>query len=356
MRRLLFTGYAPVHFTCFRPLYERLARTPGVEVYVSGGLRRGEGEMTTHDAEAMYAPFGLPPEMTLTVEQIADMEFDVLFCANTKAIRPRNVRRTVQIFHGLSFRNRSARPANSEYDYYFIVGPYMKRRFEELAVLQRDDERALEVGFLKTDRLLDGSLDREELLARHGLSGDRPILLYAPTGALHNSLETMGEELIGRIGTSEAYDLLVKPHDHAKGDVDWFERLAPLTTDRVRLVRDPDVIPLLYLADALITDASSVAYEYSLLDRPIVFLDVPELLAEAGGDGRLDMRTWGRRAGDLAAEPDQAMRVLDRAIEQPGRHGEIRRAMVRDLFYNPGRSTEVAVQCMDQRILAQTTA
>ncbi len=354
--RILFTGYARVHFACFRPLYERLAERSDIELRVSGGLRSLQGERLHHDAAAMYAPFDLAADALLTVEQIAQEDFDILFCANTKAITPRSVGRTVQIFHGLSFRNRSARSANSSHDHYFMVGPYMKRRFAELGVLEPDDVRALEVGFPKTDRLCDGSLDRGELLARHGLTGDRPVLLYAPTGAAHNSLETMGEALIGRIAASGAYDLLVKPHDHPKGDVDWFERLAPLTTDRVRLVRDPDVIPLLYLADALITDASSVAYEYSLLDRPIVFLDVPDLLAKAAGDGRLDMRTWGRRAGDIAADPGQAMRMLDRAIEQPGRHAEIRRAMARDLFYNPGEATDVALQCLDQRILAEVSA
>ena len=63
------------------------------------------------------------------------------------------------------------------------------------------------------------------------------------------------------------------------------------------MVRQPDVILTLFAADLLITDASSVANEYALLDRPIVFLDVPELLAAAGGEGSApDLETWGRRA------------------------------------------------------------
>ncbi len=37
--RVLFTGYAPVHFLCFKPMFDNLMATPGVEVSLSGGTR-----------------------------------------------------------------------------------------------------------------------------------------------------------------------------------------------------------------------------------------------------------------------------------------------------------------------------
>lgn len=49
----------------------------------------------------------------------------------------------------------------------------------------------------------------------------------------------------------------------------------------------PDILPTLFLADLLISDASSVANEYTLLDRPIVFLDVPEMIEAAVESGAL---------------------------------------------------------------------
>ena len=36
---ILFTGYAPVHFACFEPIYWRLTRSPEVTIRLSGGLR-----------------------------------------------------------------------------------------------------------------------------------------------------------------------------------------------------------------------------------------------------------------------------------------------------------------------------
>lgn len=60
------------------------------------------------------------------------------------------------------------------------------------------------------------------------------------------------------------------------------------------------------ITDVLVTDASSVANELVLCVRPIVFLDVPELLAAAEDDPRLDLKTWGRKAGETVRAPQQA--------------------------------------------------
>src|SRR5436305_7995877 len=107
--RMLFTGYAPVHFACFRPLYEALVREPGVEIAVSGGLRSREEKGWSYDAGGMYGRFDLPGDAILTIEEIRAREFDVLFSASTKPIAPAAHGRSIQIFHGLSFRNRSIR-------------------------------------------------------------------------------------------------------------------------------------------------------------------------------------------------------------------------------------------------------
>ena len=219
-----------------------------------------------------------PPEL---VEEIKERDFDVLFWANTKLISPRNAGARVQIFHGISFRNKSVRDENMSCDHYFLIGPYMQRKFVAGGLLCAEDPRALQIGFMKTDALCKG-FDRAELLRRYGLEGKRPILLYAPTGQKHNSLETMGESVLRSLAASGQYDVLVKLHYHPKDkSVDWAARLAPLEDAHLRVARESDVVPLMQLADLLISDASSVTSEYALLDRPMVFLDVARLLEKA---------------------------------------------------------------------------
>ena len=352
--RVLFTGYAHVHYICFRPLHEFLAARPDAEVSVSGGLRTKTEDGYIYDEQAMYRPFDLPADRVLPVEEIRRRDFDVIFAGNTKMILPRSVATRIQIFHGLSFRNKAVRPANMGCDHYFLVGPYMRRRFSEAGLLAEDDPRAVPVGFMKTDRLLNGEIERSRLLAEYDLRGDRPIVLYAPTGARKNSLEIMGEDVIERLVAMDRYDLLVKPHDHPKNkSIDWFERLERFEGEHCRTMREPDVIKLLFLADLLISDASSVASEYSLLDRPMVFLDTPELIAEAqtAEHSMTDLDTWGRKGGEVVGRPDDVARAVDHGLAHPQALSKVRRAMARDLFYNPGQATKAAISWLSERLL-----
>ena len=358
---ILFSGYAWVHFACFRPLYERLAEHEGVEIFVSGGLRsdadveEGEESKMVYDLRGMYDPFGIPEDRTLTVDQIKERDFAVVFAANTKMILPRTAGCRIQIFHGISFRNKAVRDENAGADYYFIVGPYMRRAFAQSGILPENDPRALKIGFPKTDRLLNGEVDRQGLMRRIGFSGKRPILVYAPTGQKKNSLETMGEEVIRNIAATGRYDLIIKPHDHPKNaDINWDERLAPLLDDHTKIVRDGDVIPLLLLADLLITDASSVSSEFSLRDQPMVFLDVPDLLAKASaaGGSKVDLKTWGRRSGVLVEKPDEIADAIESSLAYPFRFSEVRRSMAHDLFYNAGHATDAAMAWFTRKFLS----
>ncbi|MDH3497737.1 MAG: CDP-glycerol glycerophosphotransferase family protein, partial [Gemmatimonadota bacterium] len=218
--------------------------------------------------------------------------------------------------------------------------------------LRESDPRLVNIGFPKLDPLVNGSLERRTLLRRLGLSGRRPIVLYAPTGQKENSLEHQGEAVLERLRKTNRYDILIKLHDHPRDQtVDWHVRLKPLCDRHTKLVRDPDVIPYLFLANLLITDASSVSNEYALLDRPMVYLDVPQLLANMRKKGTaLDLDTWGRKGGVTTRWPDEAAEAVAWSLAHPRHGSRVRRAMARDLFYNPGRATDAAMRWVRHRL------
>ncbi len=351
--RILFSGYAPVHFVCFRPLYQRLRRLKELEVFLSGGRDAdpvtGAPAMT---AAKLYAPFRIPPARVLTLEQVKAQSFDLVLCAHVSGHFPREDKERVHLFHGVSFRNMAVRRDVLVYDRLFLVGPYMRRLFTEQQLLREGDPRLVNIGFPKLDRLVDGSLDRRAILNRLGFSGRRPVVLYAPTGQKDNSLAHTGEAMLERLRATGKYDVLVKLHDHPRDRVtDWPARLKPLLDRHTRLVADYDVVPYLFVADLLISDASSVSNEYALLNRPMVFLDVPELLDNMKKKGvALDLDTWGRKGGVTTRWPDEAVEAVAWSLAHPRRGSEVRRAMARDLFFNPGRATAAALQWIEHRL------
>ena len=122
-QRILFAGYAPVHFVCFRPLYERLRRLPGVEVVLSGGREaQGEGAPAL-TAKQLYAPFRLPPKSIIELDRMREQTFDIVFCAHVSGYFPKDEQERVQIFHGVSFRNMAVRRDVLVYDRLMLTGP-----------------------------------------------------------------------------------------------------------------------------------------------------------------------------------------------------------------------------------------
>lgn len=350
--RVVFAGYAPVHFVCFQPIYERLRRAGGIEVFLSGGRAGTPDGGAALTASELYASFDVDRDRVIELDAMAAQEFDITFCAHVSGYFPKDDLERVQLFHGVSFRNMAVRRDVLVYDRLFLVGPYMRRLFTESHLVRDRDPKLVNIGFPKLDRLVDGSLDRAAVLRGFGFEGDRPVILYAPTGQRDNSLEHTGEAVLTRLRRSGRYDILIKLHDHPRDrGTDWHARLAPLLDAHTRMVPGYDIVPAMFAADLLITDASSVSNEYALLDRPIVFLDVPQLLAAMQRKGvALDLDTWGRKGGPVVQWPDEAVDAVASELADPTRYGAVRRAMAQDLFYNPGRATDAAVEWTLRRL------
>jgi CDP-glycerol glycerophosphotransferase len=153
----------------------------------------------------------------------------------------------------------------------------------------------LRVGYPRNDALVrargargDGAraaADRASLAAELGIPpipADKKVLLYAPTfrhqGQRRFTLPFDVERFAETFG--DEYVLLVRAHylNHVV--------LPPSVRGRVIDVSaHHDVTPVLALADALITDYSSVMFDYALLDRPMLFFtyDYEEYVHEGRG-------------------------------------------------------------------------
>src|SRR5690606_26514017 len=106
-------------------------------------------------------------------------------------------------------------------------------------------------------------------------------------------------------------------------------------------------------ADLLITDLSSVAGEFMLLDRPLVFLSCPaheERIRRAGrerfGAGDPEGRDWHRAAGEVAADAEAAVRAVERGLEDPSARSDLRRDRAAAFFYHAGAATEAAAAAL----------
>ena len=141
-----------------------------------------------------------------------------------------------------------------------------------------------------------------------------PLVLYAPTWrdgdpdpgvptaaeatSIHNLMERLGARLV------------LRPHPLGAG------AYAEITGERVHLLdaeQVRDITPLLGAFDAIITDYSSIAVDYSLLARPIVWFapDLEQYVRTRGLYEPLEVTSAGKLHRDWAATLGHLAEVID---------------------------------------------
>jgi CDP-glycerol glycerophosphotransferase (TagB/SpsB family) len=337
-KKILFFGKAPNNVVAFKRLCDALRHDDRLELWFCGEY------LERRNPRHLYALFGMEREHLIGRSLARLKRFDMYISPDIMMIGKR-ARIKIHTFHGVSFKGKAYSDKVHAYDKLFIVGEDMRRRFIRRGILREDDPRIEKIGMPKTDPLVDGSLEREEIFARLALDHARKTLLYAPTWRPEASLYTIGRELMRELARLDV-NVLIKLHDlvydtRVKG-IDWAKEIRQFERENVRVIRDYDIIPYLFISDVLISDASSAANEFLLLDHPIIFIDVPALIKKY--EETIDLETWGRKTGSTVSSVREVLAALEEAFAEPSRLSDVRRAAAADIFYNPGRATARAVE------------
>ena len=114
------------------------------------------------------------------------------------------------------------------------------------------------------------------------------------------------------------------------------------------LAEDPDICRCLAAADALITDHSSAAFEYLLLDRPVVRIHLAELIRLANiHPTYVNLLS---EVSESVRDVRGAIAATERALATPCARGAIRRAVAADLFHEPGTATARCVAALYEAV------
>lgn len=340
-RSILFFAKTPHNIAVYERVLQKLLADPRITLYLA------TKQTDARPNENLFEGFDLPGAKILHHRIARWKKFD-LYLSPDIFLLGRRAKVKVHTFHGISIKGKAYTPKVRDYDKLFLIGEYQRRRFAEMGILEADDPRFVPIGMPKTDAFFDGSLDRESYLRERGLDPARKTILYAPTWRPESSLYSVGEELIRSMEGAD-YNFLVKLHDHSytpAARIDWEARLADVRAPNVAILRESDITPTLHAADLLISDASSVANEFTLLDRPIVFIDVPELFEKYSDT--IDRDGWGQRAGAVAKDVPEIHTEIEKALANPEERREIRNRIASEGFYNPGGATDAAVDAIGE--------
>ena len=199
----------------------------------------------------------------------------------------------VQIFHGLGVEKPSHYKIRHFFDVYCTSGPFVTKKYDELKK-KKKYFLVKETGWSKIDHII--NYPANNLRDKFNIQKEKKVILFAPT---HSKKMQSAESLLPIIPNI------------INDDEIWFLKFHELMNKEIkdtisisvniRLIDDYDITPFLHLADILITDTSSVAYEFMILDKPIITL-----------------KTQSRKnKGIDILQPSQLREAIDRSLSDP---------------------------------------
>jgi CDP-glycerol glycerophosphotransferase (TagB/SpsB family)/glycosyltransferase involved in cell wall biosynthesis len=176
----------------------------------------------------------------------------------------------VQIFHGLAGEKKGHFRIRHYFDLYLTQGPYFTKKFNELKQEHRNFD-VIETGWPKLDALAKNheyyQAEKEQILEKHKA---KKLILYAPTfsPSLTSAPHLIDE--IKKLAQNTKYLIYVKFHDlMSKEALDRYDELQNQVPN-VLVKNEKNIVKFLVQADILISDTSSVIYEFLLLGKPVI--------------------------------------------------------------------------------------
>ena len=342
--RVLFYVRTPMHAAVLDPMARALERDRRITVRYLAESPRQQEQISRHDGSS---------RRWISRAVAGWTRFDLLVTADPWD--PPVLRRThrrINFFHGVAGKYDLDDPSHlpigfEEYDRVAFVNTDRLQRY--LAKNIVSTEQTALVGFPRIDALVNGEYDGVAERRSLGLEPQRRTAIYAPTWSPASSLHIAGEAIVASL-FDVGWNVIIKPHARSfdpepkySGGIDWRRRLRDIEVPgRVVLCEGGDASPLMAASDLMVTDHSSIGFEFCLLDRPLIVFDAPDLARVARiNPERITALRSAARVVDEAAELG---RIADAELAEPERLRRERRAAAEPLFHAPGTATERALE------------
>lgn len=169
-------------------------------------------------------------------------------------------------------------------------------------------------GMPKLDKVFSGTLKKEEILAKMNLNPNNKTVLLAPTFNDEFSLIPYLTEPIRKY-IPEYLNLIIKLHGVTPGQIrNAFKQIAE-TNVNVCLCEDYDISESFAVSDILISDVSSVIYEFLAMHKPVILFDSPKQKQYPNFNAE-DIEYQFRDVGYRFSHPNKIAELLFRSLTE----------------------------------------
>ncbi len=309
------------YWPAMEPIYTALAKDPSYDLTISIGPnhKRLFGIFLLSQREAIEKKF---IEKGFTIDRNCKNP-DVVICGDTLP-NPKRYGNALlcNVDHGPCFKTLRYRNLLKQPHTRYVVFAEGRYRIEKLKEHGLDTiETIRDVGLPKLDPFFTGAYSREEIITRHNLDPNKKIVLYAPTYK-PTSIFKVAQSIHTIV---EQYNVVVKLHPYS-----WSGKYAPHSQHRIfeKLAQKHqnlclvskdihDIMPYLFAADTMISEASSVINEFLALERCGIIYDLEDAkLKHSDGEPLLEEKTteWLKDSFVHISQPEQLAEAVTQAV------------------------------------------
>jgi hypothetical protein len=285
--------------------------------------------------------------------QVLWQKYDLLVCTDVYARFPLRHTKRVLLKHGAGVASRILkwhpwRKTIFDFDLVLVNGEADLDLLRPFCPEDFIDEKVIAAGLPYLDRLFTQVGSRDDYLRHLGLGVHKQVVLVAPSWRGLEAIEARQpsyfETLIAALEKLDV-QILIKMHACTFNKVmvqgeDWAQRVRCYARGLIGIDYEVDDIPALQHANVLITDISSRAFNFMLLDKPVVVMCPDDVFVEQLDRERLELMRQGAYLARSVAEVSALLTHCQPAHDEMS---SARLRLARYCFANPGRATEAVV-------------
>lgn len=342
-RTLLIEARTPMNLAVLRPVFEPLLQDRRLHLLFTGEPRA--------DLTSAFDQLGVR-HAVISRAAAARRRIDLYINADPwGAATLYRADKQLNFFHGVAGKYDLDCPANLPigFDRYDLVAfPNEGRRAAYVAAGIVREQRAALVGYPKIDVLATAREDAASGAAALGLDPSCRTVIFAPTFSPASALNVAGVDIIETL-LATGCNTIVKLHDRSldpdprySGGFDWRAELARFAGPRFLLAGGGDSTPYVMASDLMVTDHSSIGFEFCALDRPLIVFDTPRLIETA----RINLAKVAllRSAATVVRDAPSLAAAVPAALAAPAERSAERQHAAAEVFYRPGGATARALR------------
>ena len=288
--------------------------------------------------------------ITLMMKMDADVVVMTMPDINNYHIKRSYIRKDIEYIylpHGIDSQNLTMRKGSmNNYDSVFVTGKHQREECEKTnKIYNLKNRKIIDWGYSLLDDMIS---DYKKIKKNHKKT---KTIMIAPSWQKDNIIDLCLDKILKPL-KGKNYQVIVRPHpQQVRHMKDAFEKMKEkYASTNIEIQTDFSKTSSVFNADLLITDWSSIGYEYAFTtEKPVISIDTPmKIMNSEYKKIKVEpFNIWAReQIGEVVEVKDTKNidKVIGKMLKDPKKYQKKISALKKESVYNLGNSAEIGAE------------